>query len=143
MFDCGYIRCYCRVFFPSSFTCSVVAGEKMRACWEQLHVSENAAKILNVPPLLVRPSHPGVMRMSQRSEEGSALFLAEVKWPFGRDCSNTRWAVSCIPSQALTFQRHTLNLCSFSIDCVESSHKSFHSAVLSSFEVPRMWYNRA
>lgn len=97
------------------------------------------------PPLLVRPSRPGVMRMSQRSEEGNALFLTEVKGTFGCDCSNTRWAGSWILDPLPGSDPpapHTEPLqCPHWL--LKAHIRASIQTVLSSFEVPRMWNNRA
>lgn len=81
--------------------------------------------MLEVAECATRPIMPRCDE-DERSAQGKVLFLSEVKWKFGCDCSDTHWAVSCVPSQAPhtePLQPHT----SLPIDRVERAQKSFHS----------------
>lgn len=78
----------------------------------------------------------------ERSAQGKVLFLTEVKWKFGCDCSDTHWAVSCIASQAPhtePLQPHKVS----PLTVLKEHRRAFIHTVLAPFEVPRMWNNGA
>lgn len=126
-------------------------GVREWGCWKELHVSQSAAKMVIIIPLLMCPNpERGGEREDEGSDEGNVLFLTEVKWTFGCDCSNTNTLYPVFPLPGcdppaphadplqpqrvppLTVKGH-----------IRAFIQQLIQTVLASFVVPRMWNNRA